>query len=121
VSATGLSADAAEYRSRLGEQPDERIDAWAAELMRDVSIRRGVLRVMEDLRAATGLSDRQLERVFAVGGGAPAVVGRTETGAVMVPAISLHHFVPGIRRELPDGRDRLIGYLVRNFHEIVYI
>ena len=41
VAATGLSADPKEYRARLAEQADEQIDAWAAELMRDVVIRRG--------------------------------------------------------------------------------
>jgi hypothetical protein len=80
VSATGLSADPREYRSRLDAESDERIDAWVAELMRDVSIRQGVLRVVADLRAATGLTDAELQRVFAVGGGAPAVVGRDRDG-----------------------------------------
>ena len=75
MGATGLAADPAEYRRRLLEQPDEQIDAWAAEAMRDISIRRGVLTVLHDLRAATGLDDRELARVFAAGGGPPAVVG----------------------------------------------
>ena len=48
MGATGLSADPKEYRSRLDEQSDEQIDAWAAELMRDVSIRRGVRKVVRD-------------------------------------------------------------------------
>ena len=33
MAGTGLSADPAEYRTRLDEQSDEQIDAWAAELM----------------------------------------------------------------------------------------
>ena len=52
VAATGLSADPKEYRARLADQSDEQIDAWAAELMRDVAIRRGVVRVIEDFRRA---------------------------------------------------------------------
>jgi hypothetical protein len=40
---------------------------------------------------------------------------------MMVPAISLRYFVPGIRAVLPDARTRLIEYLVASFHEIVYI
>lgn len=121
MSATGLSADPAEYRRRLDEQSDEAIDAWSAELMRDLSIRIGVIKVLDAFRRSSGLGDRELERVFAAGGGAPATVGRTRDGQVMVPAISLHHLVSGIRAETTDARPRLIMYLVDNFHEIVFL
>jgi hypothetical protein len=121
VSSVGLSADPAEYRRRLDEQPDEAIDGWAGELMRDVSIRRGVLPVLAGFREATGLDDGGVERVFTSGGGAPAVVGRTAAGQLMVPAISLRHLVPGLRRESPEARQQLIDYLVTNFEEIVYL
>ena len=57
MGATGLAANQDEYRSRLGEQPDAQIDAWAAEAMRDISIRRGVLAVLHDYRSATGADD----------------------------------------------------------------
>jgi hypothetical protein len=50
VTTTGLSADPAEYRQRLAEQTDEQLDAWAAELMRDMSIRVGVRKVLAELR-----------------------------------------------------------------------
>jgi hypothetical protein len=121
VSATGLSADPREYRNRLEDQPDEQIDAWAAELMRDMSIRRGVLSVLAEFRHAASLDEAGLQRVFSAGGGAWATVGRTTDGKLMVPAISLHHLVTGIRREAGDGRERLVAYLVANFDEIVYI
>ncbi len=121
MAGTGLSADPAEYRTRLGEQSDEQIDAWAAELMRDVAKRRGVTRVIDDLRASAGLSERDLERVFASGGGPPAVVGRDASGKLLVPAVALHALVPGIRTTSPDGRQRLIDYLVANFGELVYV
>lgn len=121
MTATGLSSTLEEYRHRLDELPDEQIDAWSAELMRDMSIRRGVVQVIEDLRRATGLDDRQLERLYANGGGPPATAGRTADGRLMVPAIALHHFVTGLRRQAPDARVRLTAYLVANFHEIVYI
>jgi hypothetical protein len=121
VSATGLSVDPAEYQTRLADQSDEQIDAWAAELMRDVAIRRGVIRVVEDFRRAGGLDEPSFERVFASGGGPPAVIGRDAKGRVMVPAITLYALVPGIRTQLKDGRDRLIAYLVANFAEIVYV
>ena len=119
--ATGLSADPAEYRSRLGEQSDEQIDAWAAELMRDVVIRRGIVKVVEDFRRTTGLDEPGFERVFASGGGPPAAIGRDAAGHLVVPAITLHALVPGIRAQVSDGRDRLIAYLVANFREIVYV
>jgi hypothetical protein len=121
VGATGLSADPTEYRTRLADQSDEQIDAWASELMRDIAIRRGVLRVIEDFRRAAGIGEREFERVFASGGGSPATVGRDGTGRLMVPAIALHHLVPGIRSQLADGRERLIAYLVENFDELVYV
>lgn len=121
MAATGLSADATEYRARLAEQTDEQIDLWASELMRDVAKRRGVLRVMDDLGRSARLGPDGFERAFASGGGPPAVAGRDANGRLMVPAVALHHFVPGIRSIAPDGRERLIDYLVENFHELVYV
>jgi hypothetical protein len=121
VTATGLSETPEEYRERLAEQPDERIDAWVAELMRDTSIRRGVRRVIRDFRAAAGVDETGIERLYATGGGPPAAVGRTEDGELMVPATSLHYLVRGSRALLPDSRERLIRYLVDSFHEIVFL
>jgi hypothetical protein len=121
VASSGLSAHPAEYGTRLAEQSDDQIDAWAAELMRDVAIRRGVAKVVEDFRRAAKLSEPEFERVFASGGGPPAVVGRDRSGKVMVPAITLFALVPGIRSQVVDGRARLIEYLVANFNEIVYV
>jgi hypothetical protein len=121
VATTGLSADPTEYRERLGEQSDDQLDAWAAELMRDVAIRRGVRKVVADFRAAARLDEASFERVFASGGGPPAVVGRDADGHLMVPAISLFALVPGIRAQVGDARDRLIEYLVANFNELVYV
>ncbi len=121
MGATGLAANPTEYRERLREQDDAQIDAWASELMRDTAIRRGVLRVLADLRTAARLDDRSLERVYAAGGGPPATFGRDVQGRVIVPAIALHCLVAGLRRETPDGRDRLIAYLVESFEELVYV
>ena len=121
MATTGLSADPKEYRDRLAEQSDDQIDAWAAELMRDVAIRRGVRKVVADFRAAARLDEAGFERVFASGGGPPAVVGRDGQGQLMVPAISLFALVPGIRSQAADARDRLIEYLVANFNELVYV
>ena len=121
MAATGLSADPTQYRERLADQSDEQIDAWAAELMRDVAIRRGVVKVVGDFRRASGLDERSFERVFASGGGPPAVIGRDAQGRLMVPAITLFALVPGIHAQLPDARDRLIEYLLENFDEIVYV
>jgi hypothetical protein len=121
VATTGLSADPKVYRGRLDEQSDEQIDAWASELMRDIAIRRGVIRVVEDFRRAARLGEHEFERVFASGGGPPAVVGRDRDGRLMVPAITLFALVPGIRSQVADGRARLIEYLVANFDELVYV
>lgn len=121
MTATGLSTTPQEYRDRLAEQPDAQIDAWAGELMRDISIRRGVRRVLAGFGKATGFDERALEALFARGGGPPAAVGRTEAGELMVPAITLNFLVVGTRSTLPDARERLIGYLTDNFHEIVYL
>ena len=121
MAATGLSADPAEYRRRLADQSDEQIDAWASELMRDVAKRRGITRVVDDVQRTGHLDDRGFERVFASGGGAPATVGRDATGHLIVPTVALHHLVPGIRTVAPDGRQRLIDYLVANFDELVYV
>lgn len=121
MATTGLSADPIEYRQRLAEQTDEQLDAWTAELMRDVAIRRGVRKVVADFRAAARLDEPGFERVFASGGGPPAVVGRDANGDLMVPAITLFALVPGIRAQVADARDRLIEYLVANFNELVYV
>lgn len=120
MGATGLATSPAEYRERLREQEDAQIDAWAAELMRDIAIRRGVRQVLADFCAAARLDDPSLARVYAAGGGPPATLGRDAQGALMLPAITLHCLVSGIRRETTDGRDRLIEYLVGNFHDLVY-
>lgn len=121
MAATGLSADPQEYRTRLDEQPDAQIDSWAAELMRDVAIRRGVVRVVEDFRRAARLTEPEFERVFASGGGPPASVGRDAAGHLIVPAITLWALVPGIRSQVADGRERLVEYLVASFGELVYV
>jgi hypothetical protein len=121
VTATGLSNNPQEYRQRLDEQPDEQIDAWAGELMRDMSIRRGVRHVLAELRHSMRLDDAALTRLFTAGGGPAAAVGRTEAGELMVPAISLRYLVPGARAVLPDARARLVEYLVASFEELVYI
>ena len=121
MGATGLSANPTEYRTRLAEQPDAQIDTWASELMRDVAKRRGIVRVVEDFRRAAKLNEQEFERVFASGGGSPATVGHDAEGHLVVPAVALWSLVPGIRSQVPDGRERLIDYLLANFDELVYI
>lgn len=120
MGATGLAPNPTEYRDRLREQTDEQLNSWTAELMRDVAARRGVARVVAEVQRTAGLDEAGLRRVFARGGGAPQTIGRAGSGLV-VPAISLHCLVAGMRAELPDARDRLIAYLVASFEEIVYV
>lgn len=121
MSGTGLSADPREYRARLDDQPDDQIDRWVSELMRDVVKRRGIVKVVADFRKAARLNEAEFERVFAFGGGAPATLGRDRDGNVIVPTISLWTIVPGLRGLLADSRGRLIEYLVANFDELVYV
>ncbi len=121
MGATGLSADPKEYRVRLADQEDTQIDAWVSELLRDVVIRRGIVKVVTDFRTATRLDEPGFERVFASGGGAPAVIGRDRAGHLVIPTITLFALVPGLRSQVPDARDRLIDYLVANFGELVYV
>jgi hypothetical protein len=121
VGATGLSPTPTEYRARLLDQPDEQLDAWAAELLRDVAKRRGLAKVVADFRKATRLDEKAFRRAFARGGGAPQTVGTDAGGRLMVPTISLHFLVPGLRAEVSDARDRLIAFLVASFDEIVYV
>ncbi len=121
MAGTGLSANPEEYRTRLAEQSDQQIDAWAAELMRDVAKRRGVIRVLSDLRKAASLSEHDIEHAFAAGDGPRRSVGRDAQGRQMIPAVALYALVPGIRARVKDGRARLIEYLVENFHELVYV
>lgn len=121
MGATGLAANPTEYRERLREQEDGQLDAWAAELMRDIARRRGVLRVLADFKKAAHVDDQALERIYAAGGGAPATFGRDANGQPLVPAVMLWALVPGIRREAVDGRDRIVEYLVENFEDLVYV
>lgn len=121
MGATGPASNPTEYRERLQEQSDSQIDAWASELMRDVVIRRGIVKVVRDFMHAARLDAAGFERVFAAGGGPPAVLGRDGAGNVVVPAITLWALVPGIRRLTSDGRERLIAYLVENFEDLVYV
>ena len=121
LGATGLSGDRDEYRVRLADQTDAQLDAWVEELLRDVVKRRGIVRVVADFRAAARLSEREFEHVFTSGGGAAATLGRDRDGNLIVPTISLHALVPGVRRRARDARDRLVDYLVANFAELVYV
>lgn len=118
---TGLAPDPREYRRRLARQDDAQVDAWAQELMRDLSIRKGVRHVVRGFMKAARLDDVALERVFTAGGGPAATLGRTEEGELMLPAVQLFFLVRGIRAAAPDARERLIDYLVAGFHELAFI
>jgi len=121
LGATGLAANPTQYRERLAGQSDEELDAWVAELMRDVAKRRGVAKVVADIQKVARLDEKSFRRVFARGGGASQTIGKDAEGRLMVPTISLHFLVPGLRLEVQDARARLIAYLVASFDEIVYV
>ena len=118
---TGLSASPTEYRERLRKQSDEQLDAWAAELLRDVAKRRGVIKAVADVRKSVRLDEPAFRRVFARGGGAPSTIGLDAEGNLIVPSIALHFVVSGLRVEAPDARERLIDYIAAGYHEIVYV
>ncbi len=118
---TGLSSNPTEYRKRLGQQPDDQLDAWTKDLLRDAVRRRGVVTVVADFGRSTRMDENGLKRVFARGGGAPEMAGHDPDGHLVVPTIALHYLVDGLRAEVPDARARLIDYLVAKFDEIVYV
>ena len=122
MSGTGLSANPKEYRARLDDQPDDQIDRWVSELMRDVVKRRGIVKVVADFRSAaqaqrggirTGVRFRRRCAADAR--------TRSRRAASIVPTISLWALVPGVRGLVADSRGRLIEYLVANFEELVYV
>jgi hypothetical protein len=121
VTSAGLSGSPAEYRERLNQQQDGQLDAWASELLRDAAKRRGVIPVIAEIQKVARLDETALRRAFARGGGAPATIGKDREGRLVVPAISLHFLVAGMRADLPDARSRIIDYLVAGFREIVYV
>ncbi len=121
MGATGLASNPDEYRQRLREQDDRQIDSWAAELMRDGAIRHGVPGVIASFQRTARLDDAAFRRVYAVGGGPPAMVGRDPSGRLLIPATTLYCLVAGLRAEVPDARDRLIEDLVANFEDLVYV
>ena len=82
-------------------------------------LRLPLLRLLE--RVAARLDERGFERVFASGGGPPAVIGRDGNGRLVVPATTLFVLVAGIRAQVADARELLIEYLVQNFNELVYV
>ena len=112
-----------EYRARLDDQPDDQIDRWVSELMRDVVKRRGIVKVVADFRsAAQAVSEAEFERVFAFGGGAPRTLGRDRGGPPRRARRSAcGRSCPGVRELVADSRGRLIEYLVSNFDELVYV
>ena len=121
MGATGLAANTTEYRERLAGESDEQIDAWVAELMRDMAKRRGVATVVADAQKVFHLDENGIRRVLSRGGGAPHTIGKDAEGRLMVPAVALHFLVPGLRADFPDARTRLIAFLVACFDEIVYV
>lgn len=118
---TGLAPDPAEYRRRLERQDDAQIDGWAQDLMRDLSIRRGVRYVLDGFMEAARIDEPGLERVFSAGGGPIATLGKTADGELMLPAVQLFFLVHGIRATTRDARERLIEYLVSGFHDLAFV
>ena len=123
MGATGLSGDPTEYRTRLLDQSDGQIDAWAAE----TDARRGDPPRRRSASSRTSAGRPGSTSQVSNGCSLPVAARRrasaaTATGHLMVPAITLHALVPGIhaaghgrpgpphrvpRRELRGDRLRL--------------
>ena len=81
MGATGLASSPSEYKRRLGQQTDDQLDVWAAELMRDVARRRGVARVLADFRKAARLDEAGMRRVLRARRRCPDTAGPDAQGS----------------------------------------
>ena len=105
VGATGLSADPKEYRSAArGAAATTQIDAWAAELMRDVAIRRGHRQGRRRTSArARGSTSPNSNGCSLPAAGRPRSSGATATGRAHGPG---GHPVRARARDPVAGRRR---------------
>ena len=106
------SEDGTAYREMVGQQSDEQINIWAADLFVDFAKRRGVGTAIAAFNRAADLDTRGFQRAFLVGGGPDHVVGIDTAGDLAAPIFELPKAVAGLRRTDPDARDKLIDFLV---------
>ena len=106
------AAEERSYRSMVGGQADDQIDAWAADLFMDFAKRRGVGTAIGAFCAVAGLDAKGFQRTFLVGGGPDHVVGIDTAGALAAPIFELPRAIAGLRRIDPDARRKLVEFLV---------
>jgi hypothetical protein len=109
------------YGAMVAEQDDAQIDTWAADLFIDFAKRIGVGKAIAAFCEATGLDARGFQRAFLVGGGPDHVVGIDTAGSLAAPIFELPKAIAGLRRIDPDGRAKLVDFLVRNREVMSYV
>jgi hypothetical protein len=109
------------YRTMVAEQDDAQIDTWAADLFIDFAKRIGVGKAIAAFCEAAGLDARGFQRAFLVGGGPDHVVGIDTAGSLAAPIFELPKAIAGLRRIDPDGRAKLVDFLVRNREVMSYV
>ncbi len=109
------------YRTMVAEQDDAQVDTWAADLFIDFAKRIGVGKAIAAFCEAAGLDARGFQRAFLVGGGPDHVVGIDTAGSLAAPIFELPKAIAGVRRIDPDGRAKLVDFLVRNREVMSYV
>lgn len=78
--ATGLSESPQAYRTKLLEQSDSQIDAWATGSLRDMAKRKGIVATIHEFSHAAHLDEDGLAGAYTLGGGPAATMGRDAEG-----------------------------------------
>jgi hypothetical protein len=115
-----IEGDARGYREMVSAQSDEQIDHWAADLLIDFAKRIGVGTAIAAYCRATRLDAKGFQRAFLVGGGPDHVIGIDTAGAVAAPIFELPKAIAGVRRIDPQGRQKLIDFLVEHREVMSY-
>ena len=109
-----------EYRKMVVAQPDEQIDRWSSDLIRDFALRRGVGTAVAEFCRAAALDAGGFQRAFLVGGGPDHVIGIDTAGSLAAPIFELPRAITGLRRIDPSAREKLIDFLVENREVMSY-
>jgi hypothetical protein len=117
VTASGLSADPKQYRTRLGSSPTTSSTPGRGALATWSS---GEDRAGD---ASTSFGDPAVRAWFRTGvrfGVERRRPWGDHDGNPTAPAVYLWAVVPA-GAQVPDARDRIVEYLVENFHDFVYV
>ena len=114
------SSDEREYRDVVVAQPDEQLDRWSSDLIRDFALRRGVGTAVAEFCRAASLDADGFQRAFLVGGGPDHVIGIDTAGSLVAPIFELPRAIAGLRRIDPAAREKLVDFLVENREVMSY-